>query len=98
MEENKLSYRFKVMFVGLLLCIPFPVDAACRVLSCARTWGGLEDHCLCTQIGISDQNGEPQTCRIRVRQIMIHPWPDAPGLPYYVCWCEYSNPCTSGPI
>ena len=88
-----------IAFACLLFSLPIlSADATCRMLSCSRTWGGLQDDCLCIQIGITDQNGEPQTCRIRVREIMIHPWPDTGGLPYFVCWCEFANPCTSGPI
>lgn len=93
--KNRLCF----VAVTLLFSLPlFPAQAVCRVLECDIDWGLFGDSCMCSQVGITDMNGEPQSCAIRVRLVRQNVEPGYPPIYVEICQCEFSRPCTSGPV
>lgn len=94
-----MTAKWRRVVLLLLLALPvLPLHAACRMLACDVDWGLFGDTCRCIQVGITDMNGEPQTCAIKVRTIWVTIEPGYPRVAVELCDCVFSNPCTSGPI
>lgn len=82
----------------VILGVPISVQAACRILDCDIEWGLFGDSCSCNLVGLTDYNGEPQSCAIRVHTVWMTIEPGYPKVPIEICECVFSHPCTSGPI
>lgn len=93
-----MKQRIGLLALVLALFLPLSADAACRILDCHIEWGLFGDSCSCNLVGMTDMNGEPQSCAIRVRTVWMTIEPGYPKVPVEICDCEFSRPCTSGPI